>query len=67
MRQRFALAALFLLTCFALPAVAQTCSLSYTALNFGTYTGTLQTSANPRRLPVRSARVTPSDSMPERA
>jgi spore coat protein U-like protein len=46
MKRSLVLAALSLLTCCALPAAAQTCSLSYTALHFGTYTGTLLTGTN---------------------
>jgi spore coat protein U-like protein len=46
MMRRLALALLFLLTCYALPAVAQTCSLSYTPLSFGNYSGTLLTGVN---------------------
>ena len=45
MRSRLALAALFLITCCVQPTVAQ-CTLSYTPLNFGTYTGTLLTGVN---------------------
>jgi len=39
MMRRLALAALFLLAFGALPAAAQTCTLSVTAMSFGTYTG----------------------------
>jgi len=37
---------LTLLACFAAPAAEAACTLSWTALNFGTYTGTLQTSVS---------------------
>ena len=41
MTRRIALAVLFLLVIGIRPATAQTCSVSYTALNYATYTGTL--------------------------
>ena len=40
MTRRIALAVLFLLVIGIRPATAQTCSVSYTALNYATYTGT---------------------------
>jgi len=46
MMRRLALAMLFLLTCCALPATGQGCTVSYSALHFGTYTGTLLTGTN---------------------
>src|SRR5260370_34716358 len=46
MMRRLALATLFLLAYYARPAAAQTCSLSFVPLNFGTYVGTLLTGVN---------------------
>jgi spore coat protein U-like protein len=49
MRRTLGLVALFLLAYYVRPASAQ-CSLSYTALAFGTYTGTLLTGVNSARV-----------------